>query len=159
MISTAVLFAVLGAGEVVFLPSPRWTDELKEDVALGYAALPPAARLPLEVELREEATALGLGDATHPLLIAGRLQLYGYREDDDARAATRLSRLTGEERQRLWRRRAVVHAIIRKWDERLRDAVFVLRAGALRSPVAAAGARRRRRRPGRDAGDAIGRAG
>ncbi len=120
MISTAVLFAVLGAGEVVFLPSPRWTDELKEDVALGYAALPPAARLPLEVELREEATALGLGDATHPLLLAGRLQLYGFREDDDARAATRLSRLTGEERQRLWRRRAVVHAVIRKWDERLR---------------------------------------
>ena len=110
---SAVLLLVVGA-------SPPWTDELKEDLALGLAALPPAARLPLEVDLHAEATPLGLGDATHPFLVDGRLQLYAYREADDARAAARLSSLSEDERRRLWRRRAVVHAIIRKWDERLR---------------------------------------
>ena len=110
MISAAVLLVVLSA---------PWSAELKEDVALGLAALPPGARLPLEVDLHDEVTPLGLGDATHPFLIDGRLQLYGYREDDDARAQARLARLTLEQRQRLWRRRAVVHAVIRRWDERL----------------------------------------
>ena len=100
--------------------SPPWTDELREDVALGFAALPPSARLPVEIDLHEEATPLGLGDATHPFLINGRLQLYAYQEDDDARAQTRLSALTPSQRQRLWRRRAVVHAVVRRWDERLR---------------------------------------
>lgn len=117
MISTALLIRILAAGAPVFVPSPLWTDELKEDVALGYAALPPAAGLPLEVELHPEARPLGLGD---PLLVDGRLQLYAYREDDDARAAARLSQLSEAERRRLWRRRAVVHALISKWDERLR---------------------------------------
>ena len=110
MISAAVLLVVLSA---------PWPAELKEDVALGLAALPPGARLPLEVDLHDEVTSLGLGDATHPFLIDGRLQLYGYREDDDARAQVRLAGLTPEQRQRLWRRRAVVHAVVRRWDERL----------------------------------------
>ena len=59
MISAAVLLVVLSA---------PWPAELKEDVALGLAALPPGARLPLEVDLHDEVTPLGLGDATHPFL-------------------------------------------------------------------------------------------
>jgi hypothetical protein len=108
---------------VVVLPSPAVNDELLEDLAAGLDALPPAARLtPLEVELHDEATPLGLGDATHPALTHGltRLHLYAYREDDDPRAAARLGSLSADQRRRLWRRRAVVHALIARWDERLR---------------------------------------
>ena len=117
--------ASLAARGVVLVPSPGWTPELLEDLSLGLEALPPGARglgHPLEVELHPEATAFGLGDATHPAFTEGltRLHLYAYREGDDARAASRLGKLSGEARRRLWRRRAVVHALLRRWDERLR---------------------------------------
>lgn len=116
-----MLVSSVALGEVRLLPSPGWTEALREDLTLGLDALPPAARGLLEVELHDEATPFGLGDATHPTLTHGltRLHLYRYREPDDARAAARLGQLSAAQRERLWRRRAVVHALISRWDQRL----------------------------------------
>ncbi len=108
------------------LPSPGWTPEVLEDLAAGLDALPPGARRfpggPLEVQWDDVATPWGLGDEAHPLLTDGtrRLHLSRASEDDDARALARLKSLSSEKRTRLWRRRAVVHAVVRRWDERLR---------------------------------------
>lgn len=113
-----IVAAILAA--VVVLPSPARTPELLADVEWGLRALPEGFG-DLEVELHEEPTEFGLGDTTHPSLSPDlhRLHLYGYRESGDARAMARLGRLSLEERQRLWRRRAVVSALIRRWDARL----------------------------------------
>lgn len=111
--------------QLVLVPSAGWTPELREDLALGLQALPPAARNfpggPLEVELHEESSGWGLGDATHPAFTHGlqRLHLYAYRADDDRRASSPLDRLSAGQQLRLWRRRAIVHAVIRRWDDRL----------------------------------------
>ena len=109
----------------MLIPSAAWTDEVLEDISLGLEVLPSAARGgPLEIELHPEVTALGLGDSTHPALTLAlgltRLHLYGYRESEDARANARLSRLSSDERRRLWRRRAVVSALVRRLDARWR---------------------------------------
>ncbi|MEW6432237.1 MAG: DUF4105 domain-containing protein [Myxococcota bacterium] len=110
----------------MLVPSSGWTEDVLDDLAAGLDAFPPGARTfpggPLEVALHPEATPLGLGDAAHPLFTDGlrRLHLYAYAEDDDPRAAMRLARLDASDRARLWRRRAVVHAVLRRWDERLR---------------------------------------
>ncbi|MDP3233895.1 MAG: DUF4105 domain-containing protein [Myxococcales bacterium] len=107
----------LAARRIVLVPSSGWTPEVLEDLSLGLDALPPRARAfpggPLEVELHDEARAFGIGEA------GTRLHLFEYRDDDDPRAMAQLSRLSVEQRRRLWRRRAVVHAIIRRWDSRL----------------------------------------
>lgn len=111
----------LTAKGLALLPSTRWTPELLEDLALGLDALPPRAREfpggPLEVELHDGEAPFGLCET---LLTGRRLHLCAYRDDDDARAMSRLQHLPRTERERLWRRRAIVHAVIRRWDERLR---------------------------------------
>ena len=117
LVTALLLCPTLAFGdELTLLPSPGWNDELREDLALGLAALPPAARLPLEVELHDEARPLGLDNEPS----ATRLRLFTYVADEEPRANSRLARLTPDQRRRLWRRRAVVHALIRRWDERLR---------------------------------------
>lgn len=83
------------------MPSPDWTPEAIEDVAIALAALPPAARDFPGGPLRVDADP-------------------GLFDPGDPRAQWRLSRLTVAQQQRLWRRRAVVHAIIRRWDDRYR---------------------------------------
>ncbi len=108
------------ADELTLLPSSGWTDELREDLELGLAALPPRVRgeaKGLEVELHEEDRPLGFGALTHDLK---RLHLYAYREAPDPRAELRLSKLTADQRRRLWRRRAIVNAVITRLDARLR---------------------------------------
>ncbi len=120
---TAPAFAAEG---LVRLPSADWTPELLEDLEAGLAALPPPLRRfpggPLELQLHEEASAWGMGDAEHPAFSDGlrRFHLYRFKRDEDPRALARLGVLPEEAQQRLWRRRAIVHAVIRRWDERLR---------------------------------------
>ena len=107
----------LVARRVVLMPSSGWTPELLEDLSLGLEALPPRARAfpggPLEVELHGEVRAFGF------VADRERLQLFGYRDADDPRAMAQLTGLSAEQRRRLWRRRAVVHAVIRRWDSAL----------------------------------------
>ncbi|MBL8921434.1 MAG: DUF4105 domain-containing protein [Myxococcaceae bacterium] len=107
----------LAARGLVLVPSSGWTSEVLEDLSLALDALPPKVRSfpggPLELELHDELRPLGLGDEVR----STRLHLFGYRDDDDARAMAHLSRLTPDARRRLWRRRALVHAVIRRWDD------------------------------------------
>jgi len=118
--------AALEATYGVVLRPPASADEgLVAEVEAGLAALPPALRHPpggpLELELHAESSPLGLGDGTvtRPEWTEGRqrFQLYRYAPPKERRATFRLSRLTDTEAERLWRRRAVVHAVVQRWDD------------------------------------------
>lgn len=101
-----------------------WSAALLEDLRAGLAALPPRVRrppTPIELELHPEASSLGMGDGTveRPEWSRGqgRFHLYAYAEPlDDERAASRLERLEPAQRERLWRRRAAVHAVLQRWE-------------------------------------------
>lgn len=103
-------------------------DSLLEDLVAGIEALPPGARRfpggELILQLQDISAPLGLGDgsAARPDWREGRRRflLYRYEDTPDRRASYRLEGLTPGERERLWRRRAVVHAVIQRWDDRLR---------------------------------------
>lgn len=97
------------------------------ELAAGLAALPEALRAPpgapLKLALHAEPSDFGLGDGSpqRPEW-SGALEvfhLYAFREADEPRAKARLAGLTPAEREALWRRRAVVHALVRRWDEHL----------------------------------------
>ena len=98
---------------------------LVAEVEAGLQALPPAMRRPpggpLELVLHAEPAPLGLGDGTpeRPDWTEGRARfhLYTYAPSREHRATRRLSRLTDAESERLWRRRAVVHAVVQRWDD------------------------------------------
>lgn len=99
--------------------------DLVTEVEAGLEALPPAMRRPpggpLELVLHPEAAPLGLGDGSpaRPDWTEGRARfhLYQYAPSEERRATLRLSRLTEAEVERLWRRRAVVHAVMQRWDD------------------------------------------
>lgn len=110
---------------VVLRPREAWDAALVAEIEAGLVALPPALRRPpgglLELELHPESSPLGLGDGsvTRPEWTEGhrRFHLYRYAPSKERRATFRLSRLTDEEAERLWRRRAVVHAVVQRWDD------------------------------------------
>ena len=118
--------AALEADHGVVLRPPASLDAvLVAEVEAGLAALPRALRRPpggsLELVLHTEASPLGLGDGTvtRPEWTEGRqrFHLYRYAPSQERRATFRLSRLTDAEAERLWRRRAVVHAVVQRWDD------------------------------------------
>lgn len=133
--STALLCALLGAAAVPLAPGielsapaegqPEWTEALKAELRLGLEALPPGLRRPpggtLSLALHAEPSDWGMGDGGPALPEwTGALQtfhLYAFREGADPRAAARTAALSPAEREALWRRRAVVHAVLRRWDE------------------------------------------
>ncbi|MFP2911838.1 DUF4105 domain-containing protein, partial [Pyxidicoccus sp. 3LFB2] len=98
---------------------------LVREVEAGLQSLPPAMRRPpggpLELVLHPEPSPLGLGDGTpaRPDWTEGRARfhLYTYAPSTERRATLRLSRLTEAEEEQLWRRRAVVHAVVQRWDD------------------------------------------
>ena len=95
------------------------------EVEAGLATLPPALRRPpggpLELVLHPEPAPLGMGDgsAERPDWSEGqrRFHLHAWAPPEERRARLRTGRLTDAEVERLWRRRAVVHAVMRRWDE------------------------------------------
>lgn len=110
---------------VVLRPPASEDEALVAEVEAGLAALPAALRHPpggpLELELHAEASPLGLGDGSpeRPEWTEEhrRFHLYRYAPSQERRAIYRLSRLSDEEAARLWRRRAVVHAVVQRWDD------------------------------------------
>ncbi len=114
------------AAEGIVLSGAAAADEaLVTEVEAGLGALPPAMRRPpggpLELVLHAEPAPLGLGDGSpaRPDWSEGRARfhLYRYAPSDERRATLRLARLTDAESERLWRRRAVVHAVVQRWDD------------------------------------------
>ncbi|WP_373564244.1 DUF4105 domain-containing protein [Myxococcus sp. CA039A] len=110
----------------VLLRGAAASDEsLVREVEAGLSALPPAMRRfpggPLEFVLHPASAPLGLGDGTAARPDwseeRARFHLYQYAPSSERRATLRLSRLTDEESARLWRRRAVVHAVVQRWDD------------------------------------------
>lgn len=106
---------------------PQWTPELVAELRLGLAALPERLRAPptgtLKLSLHAEPSDFGLGDGSpqRPEW-SGALEvfhLYAFREGSEPRASARLAGLSPSEREALWRRRAVVHALVRRWDAHL----------------------------------------
>ncbi|QSQ12553.1 Lnb N-terminal periplasmic domain-containing protein [Myxococcus landrumensis] len=98
---------------------------LVSEVEAGLAALPPAMRRfpggPLELVLHPESSPLGMGDGSEArpdwTEEGARLHLYRYAPSSERRVTLRMSRLSEVESEQLWRRRAVVHAVVRRWDE------------------------------------------
>ncbi|PTL82247.1 DUF4105 domain-containing protein [Vitiosangium sp. GDMCC 1.1324] len=98
---------------------------LVTEVEAGLAALPPALRRPpgepLELVLHPEPAPLGMGNDSErrPDWSEGRrrFHLYAFVPSRERRATLRTARLTDAELERLWRRRAVVHAVMQRWDD------------------------------------------
>ena len=127
-VALAERVAALEAAHGVVLLKPASEDAaLVAEVEAGLQAVPPALRRPpggpLELMLHASAAPLGLGDGSTdlPEWSEGRrrFHLYRYAPSEERRANVRLSRLSDEDSERLWRRRAVVHAVVQRWDDAL----------------------------------------
>ena len=136
LLSVVCIAASLGSPQLaehrVLLELPPGFDSasaqaLTTELEAGLDALPRRLqqfpRGPLRIALRSEPSDFGMGsaDPKRPEWSDDRSTffLYAYEEPPDPRALSRLSRLTRSERERLWRRRAIVHAILQRWDELL----------------------------------------
>lgn len=138
MLASALLLAVLGASPetaeqalqqhgIVLLRPGDWDAPLVEALYEGLQLLPPAMRDvpggPLELVSNAEPAPFGMGDGDRlPEWSDGRrrFHLYAFSEPaDEARAQLRLERLDEAERERLWRRRALIHAVVQRWDDAL----------------------------------------
>lgn len=110
----------------ISLAGEPWPEELVADLAAGLEALPEAFRRspgkPLTLELHPEPSAFGMGDGSskRPEWTDGfeRFHLYAFEDTTEPRAAYRLESLTRSQKHSLWRRRAIVHAVIRRLDAR-----------------------------------------
>ncbi|HZA50682.1 MAG TPA: DUF4105 domain-containing protein [Myxococcaceae bacterium] len=95
-----------------------WTTEDLDEIAFAFESLPeplrniPGGRLEL---IREPGDApFGIARVDGVRLV---LRDMAPPSEHERHAERRLSRLDSHERRRLWRRRSVVHALIRRWDE------------------------------------------
>ncbi|WP_257452554.1 Lnb N-terminal periplasmic domain-containing protein [Archangium lipolyticum] len=116
----------LEAEHGLVLRAPASEDAaLVAEVEAGLAALPPALRRvpggPLELVLHPAPAPLGMGNESprRPEWSEGRerFHLYAFVPTQERRATLRTARLTDTELERLWRRRAVVHAVMQRWDD------------------------------------------
>lgn len=112
----------------IVLISDGFDDALVAELHQAMALLPPGLRHlrggPLELELHDTTAPLGMGDGTPTLPMWStehrRFHLYRYAETTERRASLRLKSLTSAEREALWRRRALVHAVMQRLDDELR---------------------------------------
>ncbi|MBX5480302.1 MAG: DUF4105 domain-containing protein [Myxococcaceae bacterium] len=110
-----------------FVDPSAWTDEDVAAIEEELRALPPGLlqKLPggvLQLERHPEPAPFGMGDGSsaHPEWTngLGRFHLYalGKADPNERRAERATARLNDAQKVRLWRRRAIVHAVIRRWD-------------------------------------------
>lgn len=117
-----------GRLRVVHLPGGSIDPELLEDLRHALNRLPPALRSfpggPLELVLHSEPAPFGMGDGSSekPDWTEGRRRFHLYRAvaSTERRAERALAGLSPRDRGRLWRQRAVVHAVMQRWDDALR---------------------------------------
>ena len=102
-----------------------WTPLLRSQLEQGLAALPKALRDfpggPLELQLHLTPAPFGMGTGTDglPDWSEGhrRFHLYAFAPISERRASWRLEELTADEQALLWRERAVVHAVMQRWED------------------------------------------
>ena len=89
----------------------------------GLERLPPPLRRfpggPLTFDWNAAPQPFGMGDGSgaHPEWRGGaHFELYDYAQTSDRRASWRLEELNEAERRSLWRERAVVHAVLQRWN-------------------------------------------
>jgi hypothetical protein len=105
----------------------RWTPELVADLRAGLERLPEPMRRfpggPLVLELHGWALPYGMGDGTErrPDWTGGRrrFHLYAIEPSAEPLVEARLAALDASQRASLWRQRAIVHAIVTRWDDAL----------------------------------------
>lgn len=115
---------------IVLLPGEAdapWTDQLVAELRAGLARLPAPMRRfpggPLLVRLHARAMPFGMGDGSDgaPEWTEGRscFHLYAVAPSGERHAERRLRSLDAGAQERLWRERAIVHAVVARWDEAL----------------------------------------
>ncbi|MGI5863580.1 MAG: hypothetical protein ACOX6T_16200, partial [Myxococcales bacterium] len=100
---------------------------LAVELLAGLRRLPEPMRSfpggPLRIAEHAAAAPFGLGDGSeeHPDWSDGRrtFHLYRYAPSKERRAESWLGDLDEPERERLWRQRAIVHAVVQRWDDAL----------------------------------------
>lgn len=105
-----------------------WSEAEKADVAAALARLSPRLRAfpggPLQLERHAAPGPFGMGDGSEALPDwtdgTRRFHLYAFQEPDEPRARFRLEKLSAAQHESLWRQRAVIHAVLRRWDDALR---------------------------------------
>ncbi len=108
-------------------PEAAWTEELASDLRLGLARLPAPMRRfpggPLFIELHPRAMPFGMGDGSGaaPEWTQGRrrFHLYAIGPSGERHAERRSRALDARAREHLWRQRAIVHAVVARWDHAL----------------------------------------
>jgi hypothetical protein len=109
------------------VPGAPWTEELVEDLRQGLARLPAPMRRfpggPLFLQLHPQPMPFGLGDGSDgaPEWTGGRsrFHLYAFGPSGEPHAERRPRSLEARARERLWRQRAIVHAVVARWDDSL----------------------------------------
>ncbi len=110
---------------ITLSPETAWPEEVVRELARGLDHLPPKYRTPpggpLELQWSPQPQPFGMGDGSNaaPDWSDGkrRFHLYAYRETTERRASYRLEQLPPQTREALWRRRALVHAVLARWNE------------------------------------------
>ncbi|MFL5318286.1 MAG: DUF4105 domain-containing protein, partial [Myxococcaceae bacterium] len=103
-------------------PCPPWTASALEDFKEAFNRLPPKLRAPpggLKILVHRNERELGLGDGTRhaPEWTSDTFHVYGFSPSTERRASWRLESLSEDARVHLWRQRAFVHAVMKRWDD------------------------------------------
>lgn len=101
---------------------PAWTAEAVREMQVALAALPEPLRSPpggLHFTARSRPRPLGMGDGNDdaPTWVDGSFQLYGFLDAPNEPERWREEGLSHDEREKLWWRRALVHAVMKKQDD------------------------------------------
>lgn len=94
-----------------------------ETLAEGLLRLPPRMRTPpggpLELRLHDERQPYGMGASAAARWSNGRERFHLYRlaDRDAAHPERNADRMSDAARERLWQQRALVHAVVQRWDD------------------------------------------
>ncbi len=113
--------ATLRAHHIELVPSAHWTQDDVAALADALSSLPgklaqfPGGPLQLARELAPAEFGIVRWEEGTRRLVLGEV----HAPAEDRRAQSRLGRLTAAEKRTLWRRRALVHAVMQRWDDAL----------------------------------------
>lgn len=106
-------------------PCPDNAPRALDAFAAGLARLPEQLRMPpspVTLVLHAAAREFGMGDGTAraPEWRDDEFHVYAVAPTEERRAQWRVESLSEREHERLWWERALVHAVMKRWDDRLR---------------------------------------